>query len=163
MVNTRLKQALALFIAIAFVSSIFFFFPHVSSTSPILYYIVVPSAALNSTASSLGSISIQSGVSNSVIASSGSVPISNLLASNISNMLSFTESILTQYNMSYNVSNGNIQCVSSSEFVSPLCANPSANTAWALFSLGSNNALNPEQVSLSSINLNSVSYNSTFS
>lgn len=161
MVNTRLKQALALFIAIAFVSSIFFFFPHVSSTSPVTYYIAVPSVVLSSNASSLDTVNLGAGPY-SIISSSGSVPISNLIASNISNMLSFTESMLNQSNISYNVSNGNIQCISSKEFVYPLCANPSNNTAWNIFSVASNGSLILKPIPLSNINLNSISYNSTF-
>ncbi len=160
MVNTRLKQAVALFIAIAFVSSIFFFFPHVSSTSPITYDIVVPSSALTANASPLGTL--EKG-EDSIIASSGSVPVSDLLASNISDMLEFTQSMLKQYNFSYNTTaSGNIQCVSSKELVSPLCANPALGSSWTIFSVGSNGDLNPEQVSLSNINLNSVNYNTTF-
>lgn len=162
MVNVRLKQAIALFIAIAFVSSIFFFFPHVSSTSPVTYYILVPSAALRANASSFGTLSVERGVSDDIIAFSGSVPVSNLIASNISNMLSFTESMLKQENISYNLSAGNIQCAFSKEFVEPLCADPYNNTAWTVFSVGPHGSLNPVQKSLSSINLNSINYNSTF-
>ena len=162
MVNIRLKQAFALFIAIAFVSSIFFFFPHISNTSPISYDIIVPSAELSANASALPTVSIEKGVSDSIIASSGSVPISNILASNISNMLFFTESMLSQENMSYNVSNGGIQCVFSKEFKMPLCADAANGTAWALFSVSSSGQLTPEQQVLSSLNLNSINYNSTF-
>ena len=157
MVNVRLKQALALFIAIAFVSSIFFFFPHVSSTAPVSYYIVVPSSVLTSNSSYLGNpISVQQGVPDNIIAFSSAVPVSTLSADNISTMLEFTESMLTQQNISYNVSNGNIQCLFSKQFVQPLCANASEGTSWFLIQEGSNTPLLPSDVKLSSINSNST-------
>ncbi|MCL5420255.1 MAG: hypothetical protein M1284_00700 [Candidatus Parvarchaeota archaeon] len=162
MVNIRLKQAAALFIAIAFVSSIFFFFPHVSSTSPITYYIVVPSALLRPNSSYLGNSIRISGSTDDIIALSRAVPISNLIASNISNMLEFTESMLKQENLSYNTSNGNIQCVFSDQFVYSLCANSSEGTSWALSSVASNGALLSQSLSPADINLNSISSNSTY-
>ena len=161
MVNIRLKQAAALFIAIAFVSSIFFFFPHVSSTSPITYYIVVPSALLRPNSSYLGNSIRISGSTDDIIALSRAVPISNLIASNISNMLEFTESMLKQENLSYNTSNGNIQCVFSDQFIHPLCANL-YNGSWALSSVASNGALLSQSLSPADINLNSISSNSTY-
>ncbi len=157
MVNVRLKQALALFIAIAFVSSIFFFFPHVSSTAPITYAIAVPASVLNPNSSYLGNpISVQSGVSDDLIAYSSAVPVSNLIADNISNMLQLTESMLTQENITYNISNGNIQCMFSKQFTGPLCANPSEGTSWFLIQDGSNTPLLPSDVKFSSIDSNST-------
>jgi hypothetical protein len=157
MVNTRLKQAVALFIAIAFVSSIFFFFPHVSSTAPVSYYIVVPSSMLSPNSSyAANPIQVQRGVSDDIIAFSSAVPVSNLIADNISNMLEFTESMLNQENISYNISNGNIQCLSSKQFTKPLCANASDGTSWFLIRDGSNTPLIPSNVKLSSINSNST-------
>jgi len=157
MVNVRLKQALALFIAIAFVSSIFFFFPHVSSTAPVSYYIVVPSNLLSQNSSYLGNpIQVQQGVSDNIIAFSPAVPVSTLTADNISNMLEFTESMLSQENISYNVSNGDIQCIFSKQFIEPLCANASEGTSWFLIQEGSNTPLLPADVKLSSINSNST-------
>ena len=100
MVNLRLKQAAALFIAIAFVSSIFFFFPHVSSTAPVTYYIAVPSNLLIPNSSYIGNtIQIQQGVPYSVIAFSSAVPVSTLITDHISNMLAFTESLLSNENI----------------------------------------------------------------
>ncbi|MCL4396814.1 hypothetical protein M1494_00500 [Candidatus Parvarchaeota archaeon] len=157
MVNVRLKQALALFIAIAFVSSIFFFFPHVSSTAPVSYYIVVPSDVLSPNSSYIGNpIQVQQGVSDNIIAYSSAVPVSTLSADNISNMLEFTESMLSQENISYNLSNGNIQCLFSKQFTQPLCANASEGTSWFLIQDGSNTPLLPSSVKLSSINSNST-------
>jgi hypothetical protein len=163
MVNQRLKQAAALFIAIAFVSSIFFFFPHIPNNSSVTYYIVVPASSLKSNyTSSFGTISVQKGVSDSIIALSQGVPISNLLTSNISTMLSFTESVFAQENISYNISGGSIECAFSKEFISPLCADPVNNTAWGMFSEGSNGQLSPVQEALSGVSLKSISSNSTF-
>ncbi|MCL4398198.1 MAG: hypothetical protein M1322_02570 [Candidatus Parvarchaeota archaeon] len=162
MVNVRLKQAAALFIAIAFVSSIFFFFPHVSSTSPITYYIAVPTPALRPNSTLNGNvIDLQPGYSETIISSVVSVPVSNLIASNISNMLNLTESILSQGNITYNVSNGNIQCIFSDQFVYPLCANL-FNGSWNLFYVGSNGKLSPIQEPISHTNLNSITSNSTY-
>ena len=155
MVNIRLKQALALFIAIAFVSSIFFFFPHVSSTAPITYFIAVPASVLSPNSSYIGNqISVQQGVPDDMIAYSSAVPVSNLIADNISNMLQFTESLLNQENISYNISNGNIQCLFSKQFTEQLCANPSNGTSWFLIQEGSNTPLLPSDVKLSSIDSN---------
>ena len=157
MVNLRLKQAVALFIAIAFVSSIFFFFPHVSSTAPITYYIAVPSSMLSPNSSYAGNpIQLQQGVPGNIIAYSSAVPVSTLVAENISNMLEFTENMLKIENISYNISNGNIQCLFSKQFAKPLCANPSEGTSWFLIQLGSNTPLLPSNVQVTSINSNST-------
>jgi hypothetical protein len=157
MVNLRLKQAAALFIAIAFVSSIFFFFPHVSSTAPVTYYIAVPSNLLIPNSSYIGNtIQIQQGVPYSVIAFSSAVPVSTLITDHISNMLAFTESLLSNENISYNLSNGNMQCMFSKQFTEPLCANASEGTSWFLLQYGSNTPLIPYNVKINSINSNST-------
>ncbi len=164
MVNVRLKQAVALFIAIAFVSSIFFFFPHVSSSAPVTYYIIVPSNFLLSNSSYLGnSLSIQKGVTDDIISFSQAVPVSTLVADNLSNMLEFTESMLSSENISYNTSNGNLLCISSpKQFNSSLCANASESKSWGLFSVGSNGVLSSQQIPLSDIKLSSIDSNTTY-
>ncbi|MGC8533595.1 MAG: hypothetical protein ACP5MV_03145 [Candidatus Parvarchaeum sp.] len=159
MVNERLKQIAALFIGIVFILSIFAFssFSHVSSSAPISYYIVVPSSVLSPNSSYIGNtIQVQQGVPDNVIAFSSAVPVSTLSADNISNMLEFTESMLNQENISYNISNGNIKCLFSKQFIEPLCANASLGTSWFLIQEGSNIPLLPSNVKLSSINSNST-------
>lgn len=157
MVNIRLKQAAALFIAIAFVSSIFFFFPHVSSSAPVSYYIVVPTNLLSPNSTYLGnSITIQQGVPDSIIAFSSDIPVSTLLADNISNMLELTENMLQSENISYNVSNGDLACIFSKQFIGPMCANASEGTSWFLIQQGSNTPLIPYNIKVNSIDSNST-------
>lgn len=163
MVNIRLKQALALFVAVSFVSSMFFFFPHFSNVTPITYYIVVPSNLLEPNSSYLGNpLQIQKGVTYDIISFSQAVPVSTLEADNISNMLDFAGSMLSNENISYNVSNGNLQCLFSRQFVSPLCADLSNGSSWGLFSVASNGNLVPEQIAPEYIKIGSIDSNSTF-
>jgi hypothetical protein len=158
MVNIRLKQAAALFIAVVFVLSIFtfvLFFPHVSSSAPVSYYIVVPTSLLTPNSTYLGnSITIQQGVPDSIISFSSGTPVSTLVADNISNMLQLTESMLQSENISYNVSNGDIQCISSKQFITSLCANASEGTSWFLIQDGSNTPLIPYNIKINSIDSN---------
>ena len=162
MVNRRVKQVISIVIAVAFVASIFFFIPSTGNNTPMTYYIIVPRTLINSDSPLYSGSQITLGnVNYSVIGSFISQPISTLITfSNSSDMLGLTEAMLKSQNVSFNVSGGYINCVSSPQFLRPLCFNinnrgPSQQTFWVLLAL-SNGKTSPVYTPLSSVNLRSL-------
>ncbi len=163
MVKRIVKQVAALLIAIAFISSIFFFLPHTGSTAVVSYDVLVPTTELNANASTIFStVHIGNGQTYSLVAGTSAASVQVLVSSNITNLLNLTEAVLNQQNITYNVSGGDIFCMSSRYFIGNLCTNYSESEAWGLLSAGSNGRLSTDSSVLSSINLNDLYDNTTF-
>ncbi len=160
MVNRRIKQGLAIFVAVAFVLSIIFFIPHVPNDNLITYELLVPNnlIAPSSPYYSLAPATF----SNQNVSSLGGfseTEVSEVVAStNATNLLQLTEFILKNDNIGFNTSNGFLTCIYSANFTRSICDN--STYSWYLFSgfgdslsLGYGNSNNP---ALSSISLNSI-------
>ncbi|MCL5101691.1 MAG: hypothetical protein M1348_03735 [Candidatus Parvarchaeota archaeon] len=171
MVNRRLKQIVAIMIAVAFVGSIIFFIPQVPNSTPLSYEILTPNNLINST-SVFYSLSPArfSNINVSDLGGIAQTPVSSITAStNATNLLELTNFILSSANLSYVESGGRLICVTSKQFLRDLCNN--ATASWELFTItGTNSALpytgygsiSPGNVSLSQIKLNSISSTTNF-
>ncbi len=165
MVKRILKQIAAVFIAVAFISSIFFFMPHNPTNASVNYEILVPQSMISPNSTGVFStVSLGAGGVYSVVGGTTGAFVQNLLTSNITTMLNLTKLLLNEQNISYNLSGGNVDCLSSFHFVSSLCTNYTAvnESVWSLESVGSSGALTAESLPLSEIKLNSLYQNSTF-
>ena len=163
MVNRRIKQGLAIFVAVAFVLSIIFFIPHVPNDNPITYELLVPNSLIIPS-SSFYSLAPET-FSNQNVSSLGGffkTAVSEVVAStNATNLLQVTEYILKEDGIGFNSSNGFITCIHSDNFTKSLCDN--STYGWYLFSgtsgslsLGYSGSNDP---SLSSISLDSIEEN----
>ncbi len=160
MVNRRLKQGLAIFVAVAFVLSIIFFIPHVPNGNLVTYELLVPNSLIVPT-SPFYSLAPKT-FSNQNVSSLGGffdTKVSEVVAStNATNLLQLTEYILKNNNIGFNSSNGLITCIYSTNFTKSICDN--STYSWYLFSgignslsLGYGGFNNP---SLASISLDSI-------
>lgn len=162
MVNRRIKQIVALAIAIGFAASIVFFVPHVPNNSPFTYEILIPNNLINSSSSLYSHIPSVFYYQNvSVIQGASAAPISNIIAAtNATDLMQFTSFILNQSNITYSQSSGALECMFSDQFLQPVCSN--STYEWLLFySSGAGLTLYKNQgtPSLSSINLKSIEGN----
>lgn len=160
MVNRRLKQILAIIVALAFVGSILFFIPKVPNNSEVSYQILIPNSLINS--SYLDSFSSAT-FSNLNVSSLGgaSGTVDNVIAdTNATNLLSLTNFVLNSSKLNYNESGGNIACVISTKFNQTLCNND--NYKWLLFSGTGSSVSLDSGAKLSSISLNSVQNGTNF-
>jgi hypothetical protein len=159
MVNRRIKQIVAIAIALGFAASIIFFIPRVPNATPFTYEILAPTALINHTSPLVGQVPLNFNGEN--VSSLGGVsytPIDNIISStNASNLMQFTGVLLNQSNITYTETNGALDCLNSKQFLSPMCSN--STYSWFLFysdgqgfSLYNGNGF----PSLSSISLKSV-------
>ncbi|MCL5009631.1 MAG: hypothetical protein M1433_01465 [Candidatus Parvarchaeota archaeon] len=133
MVKRLIKQIVAIFIAIAFVASIMFFIPKVPNSTPFTYEILVPNNMINSSSPLLNRVPLTfSGQNMSAIGGVYYTPISDIISStNATNLMQFTNAIVSQNNITYNESSGQLECLYSTQFLAPLCSN--ATYEWLVF------------------------------
>ncbi len=133
MVNRRIKQIVAIAIAVGFAASIMLFIPRVPNSTPFTYEILAPTTMINQTSLSLGQVSINFNGEN--VSSLGGVsytPIGNIISStNASNLMQFTGVLLNQSGITYTEAKGTLDCMYSNQFLSPICDN--STYSWFLF------------------------------
>ena len=160
MANKRVKQILAVFIAIAFVGSILFFIPKVPNNNQLSFEVLVPNVFIaNSSRFSFSTATFSNLNVSSLGGLSGTVD--NVIANtNSTTLLSLTNAVLNSSKFLYNESGGNLECVISPKFKQKLCNNQ--NYTWLLFSgVGSIVSIDAG-VKLSSISLSSVQNGTKF-
>ncbi len=155
MVNRRLKQFVAIFVAVAFVASIFLFIPKQLNNNTFSEYILVPTSLVqNQTAFSPynSNLSIISFVSPSIIG--------NLVAnSNLTNLAGVTSSMLSAAKLNYTLSNATICIQKGTYFAENLCDN--SNYTWVMLE-NVTGTIQQLTSPLSSVDLNSLSSPSNY-
>ena len=150
MVNRRLKQFVAIFVAVAFVASIFIFIPKQPNNNTFAEYILVPTSLVqNQTAFSpySSNLSIISFISPSVIG--------NLVANaNLTDLASVTSSMLSAARLNYTLSNNTLCIQKGTYFAENLCDN--LNYTWVMLE-NSSGSFGQVTSPFSSIKLNSLS------
>ncbi|MGC8516880.1 MAG: hypothetical protein ACP5MT_03240 [Candidatus Acidifodinimicrobium sp.] len=155
MVNRRLKQFVAIFVAVAFVASIFLFIPKQLNNNTFSEYILVPTSLVqNQTAFS---------PYNSNLSVIGFVPpsiIGNLVVnSNLTNLAGVTSSMLSAVKLNYTLSNATICIQKGTYFTENLCDN--SNYTWVMLENVSG-TIQQLTSPLSSVDLNGLSSPSNY-